>query len=291
MGKVLLAAAVLAYGVGWGQDQREPLVNAGAPMRVALDCAPSGLEALGLACPPASPCDAYLELSAVESAGARVFVMGNIHTDSVTMQSILLAASDSAKSWSEPYVRVRGAALDRVQFLDADTGWIGGQVVQPLPRDPFLLKTSDGGATWRRYPVFAESRAGAVDGFRFDSKTSGWLWIDRGFSGEAGGRYERYESATGGESWMLRAAVTRNPSEPGPQRTPTAWRLRPDSASGAYRLERAVDGKWLTAASFLISLGQCQTQPGVLAEPLPERAPGAPATLGGEQPAPRRTRK
>ena len=291
MGKLLLAAAVLAYGVAAGQDQRAPLVNNGAPMRVELDCDPSDLEALGLACPPASPCDAYLELSAVESAGARVFLMGNVHTDSVTMHSILLAASDSANIWSEPYARVRGAALDRVQFFDKETGWIGGQVVQPLPRDPFLLKTSDGGVNWRRYPVLSESRAGAVDGFRFDSRTSGWLWIDRGFSGEAGGRYERYESATGGESWMLREAVDRPPSEPGPQRTPAAWRLRPDGAARAYRLERAVDGQWLTAASFLIPLGQCKTQPGALAEPLPEEAPGAPATPGGRPPAPRRTKK
>ncbi len=291
MGKLLLTAAVLAYGVAGGQDQRVPLVNTGAPMRVEIDCTPSDLEALGLACPPASPCDAYLELSAVESAGARIFLLGNIHTDSVTIHSILLATSDSAKTWSEPYARVRGAALDRVQFFDDQTGWIGGQVVQPLPRDPFLLKTSDRGATWRRYPVFSESRAGAVDRFRFDSRTSGLLWIDRGFSGEAGGRYERYESATGGESWMLREAANRPPSEAGAQRTQMRWRLRPDGAARAYRIERAVDGQWLTAASFLISLGQCKSQPGALAEPPPERAPEAPATPGGNKPAPRRTKK
>ena len=215
MGKLLLAAVMACWGCWGAGATRDPLVNTGAPMRVELECDPSDLEALGLACPPASPCDAYLELSAVESAGARVFLMGNIHTDSVTIQSILLATSDSAKTWSEPYARVRGAALDRVQFFDSETGWIGGQVVQPLPRDPFLLKTSDGGATWRRYPVFSESRAGAVDRFRFDSRTSGLLWIDRGFSGETGGRYERYESATGGESWMLREAVNRPPAEHG----------------------------------------------------------------------------
>jgi hypothetical protein len=289
MGKLLLAAAVLAFGVAGGQEQRVPLVNTGAPLRVALDCDPGDLEALGLACPPASPCDAYLELSAVESAGARVFVLGNIHTDSVTIHSIVLVTSDSAKTWSEPYTRVRGAALDRVQFIDNETGWIGGQVVQPLPRDPFLLKTSDGGATWRRFAIFSESRAGAVERFRFDSRTSGWLWIDRGFSGETGGRYERYESATGGESWMLREAVNRAPSEPGAQR-PQTWRLRPDGAARAYRLERAADGQWLTAASFLISLGQCKTQPGALAEPPPERVPEAPAAPVGKKPDPRRTK-
>ncbi len=257
MGKLLLAAGVAAVGLALGQDQ---LVKTGAPMRVELECAPSDLEALGLACPPASPCEAYLELSAVESAGARVFLMGNIHTDSVTLHSILLATSDSGKTWSEPYARVRGAALDRVQFFDKETGWIGGQVVQPMPRDPFLLKTSDGGATWRRFPIFSESRPAAVDWFRFDSRTSGLLWIDRGFSGEPGGRYERYESATGGESWMLREAANRAPADPGAQRAETRWRLRPDGAARAYRLERAAEGQWVTEASFLISLGQCKTQ-------------------------------
>jgi hypothetical protein len=67
MGKLLLAAAVVVCGVALGQA---PLVNTGAAPRVELECAPSDLEALGLACTPASPCDAYLELSAVESAGS-----------------------------------------------------------------------------------------------------------------------------------------------------------------------------------------------------------------------------
>ena len=287
MGKLVLAAAVLACGVAGGQEQRAPLVNSGAPMRVELECSASDLEAVGLACSPGSPCEAYLELSAVESAGARVFLMGNIHTDSVTMQSILLATSDSAKTWSEPYARVRGAALDRVQFFDSETGWIGGHVVQPLPRDPFLLKTTNGGDTWRRYPIFSESRPAAVDWFRFDSTTSGLLWIDRGFSGEPGGRYERYESATGGESWMLREAVNRPPAEPAARRAQAVWRLRPDGAAKAYRLERSAEGKWLTAASFLISLGQCKTEPNALAEPPPEPAPEPPAAPGGKKPDPR----
>jgi hypothetical protein len=288
MGKLLLAAAVVACGVASGQA---PLVNTGAPLRVELECAPSDMEALGLACPPASPCDAYLELSAVESTAARVLLMGNIHTDSVTIQSILLTTADSAKTWSEPHARIRGAALDRVQFFDSETGWIGGQVVQPLPRDPFLLKTTDGGATWRRYPIFSDGRAGAVDWFRFDSKTAGSLWIDRGFSGEPGARYERYESASGGESWMLREAVNRAPSEPGAQRTQTQWRLRTDGAAKAYRLERAAQGQWLPAASFLISLGQCKSQPGALAEPPPEPVQQEPAAPRGSKPVPRGAKK
>ena len=69
------------------------------------------------------------------------------------------------------------------------------------------------------------------------------------------------------------------------------WRLRPDAAAQAYRLERAAEGQWLTAASFLISLGQCKTQPSVLAEPPPQQDPEAPATPGGKKPDPRRTKK
>jgi hypothetical protein len=69
------------------------------------------------------------------------------------------------------------------------------------------------------------------------------------------------------------------------------WRLRPDGAAKAYRLERAAEGQWLTAASFLISLGQCKTQPGVLAEPPSQQAPEAPDMPAGNRPAPRRTKK
>lgn len=229
------------------------------PQLVALHCAEEEMNAAGLSCSSDAPCQAYLELSVVEPVGARIFLAGNIHTASVTLHSILLASADAGKTWSEPYERIRGAALDRIQFFDDATGWIGGQAVQPLPRDPFFLLTTDGGATWRRRPVFAESRAGAVEWFRFDSRSSGALWIDRSQSGETGALYERYESMTGGESWMLREALDRPPPrDPRGGERDTGWRLSPDQATQSYRLERRGEGQWQTVAAFSIPIGECK---------------------------------
>ena len=59
-------------------------------------------------------------------------------------------------------------ALDRIQFLDSEKGWISGEELSPLPQNPFLLVTSDGGKTWKRRPIFneeAESRFGAIQQF------------------------------------------------------------------------------------------------------------------------------
>ena len=83
---------------------------------------------------------------------------------------------------------MRASGLELIQFIDFETGWIGGESLGSVPRDPFFLLTHDGGKTWYSRPVYGELREGAVDYFRFDSKTHGTLWIDRSQSGETGNR-------------------------------------------------------------------------------------------------------
>jgi hypothetical protein len=238
-------------------QQTAVLTNSGFPLRLSYQCSQEEMLASGLHCSEDEPCNMYLEVSAVEAVGARLFLVGNIHTESLTVQSVLLASADTGKTWSEPFERLRGASIDRVQFFDYATGWISGQMVQPLPRDPFFLLTTDGGATWRRRPVFSESRPGAVDRFHFDSATNGTLWIDRSHSGEAGAAWERYETTTGGESWTLRDAVARPPAAPPGSKRDDSWRIRPDSKTSAYRLERRTESGWQIVAAFLITFGQC----------------------------------
>jgi hypothetical protein len=284
----MLVAFQLAAGPQ-AAPEKPVLVNNGAPMSVEFQCTDEDMAAAGLACPPDAPCDVYLELSTVETVGARIFLAGNVHTSSVTLHSILLATSDAGKTWSEPYTRIRGAALDQIQFLDFAAGWIGGGIVQPLPRDPFLLKTTDGGATWRRYPVFADNRPGSVDRFNFRTAADGLLWIDRSLSGDPGARYERYESATGGESWNLREAVSRLPPADGRETSAPGWRLRPDAASKSYRLERQTGDQWQAVASFLIPIGHCAASPPVLREP-PQSEPPEPAD-GAQKKTPTQQRK
>ena len=263
-----LGAAMMA-----AQEQPAPpaLENKGQPMRLDFRCGDEDILHFGLVCDANDPCQVYLELSSVETVGNRVFLSGNFHTSSTTLASLLLVSEDAGKSWREPHQRVRGAVLDQMQFLDLEYGWVSGQTLSPLPRDPFLLATNDGGKSWRRRAVSNEPKVGAIGQFRFTSRTSGMLLVDRTQPGENGMRYELYETMTGGDSWMLRQASSRPIQDarafPAPRET--GWRLRADAASRSYRLERREGERWIPVASFLIAAGQCQVQEQQLTEPAP----------------------
>ena len=275
------AAAIALASVLWaGTDstaQPAParLENSGAPLRIPSPCSEEDIRALSLTCPPEHPCAVFLELAGFEHVGRRLFLTGNLHTESATLAAILLASEDEGASWYEPVERIRSAALDQIEFFDLETGWVAGYFLHALPRDPFLLITGDGGRTWRRRPLWAESKIGLIEDFHFDSRQHGWLWVDRASPGEAG-RYELYETMTGGESWMLRQISDRPISRKAERAPKSQWRLRPDAPSHSYLLERYA-GKWEVVASFLIPVGECRE---------PELAvPGPPEPPATERPA------
>jgi photosystem II stability/assembly factor-like uncharacterized protein len=213
-------------------------------------------------------------LSAAEAVGDKLFVAGNIHSAQATLYSVLLATQDGGKTWSEPFERLHASSLDRIQFSDFERGWVAGQVLQPLPNDPFFLVTADGGKSWRRRPVFTESRSGSVQQFWFDSRGNGALLI------ADGQRHELYESPNGGETWLVRE-VSERPIR-WKERTPQspAVRVRADAGTKAFRIERREGERWNTVASFLVSAGTCKpairelTPP---AEPEEEPAQAQPA--------------
>jgi len=177
-----------------------PLENTGAPMHVTFVCDDEAKAALG--CSEEEPCHVYLELSGLESSATRVFLSGNLHTTSTTLSSILLVTEDGGRTWREAWRRIPYTALDQIQFLDFEHGWIAGENVQTVARDPFLLVTEDGGQTWRSQPLFEEGQPGAIERFWFDSAKAGVLLMDRG----AGKRYELYRTQNGGATWELRQA-------------------------------------------------------------------------------------
>jgi hypothetical protein len=246
-------------------------VWAQTPARVPFQCTEDDLRTFGLTCPPDHPCPVYLELSGLEVVGEKLFVTGNLHAENATLSSILLASADGGKTWSEPHARIPSAGLEMIQFLDFATGWAAGESLGAVPRDPFLLLTTDGGKTWRQRPVADEGRAGAIDSFHFDSKTHGTMWIDRSQSGEPESRYEVYESETGGESWAIRQ-TSGQPLRKGPRPAgPDGWRLRADSATKSYRIERRAASGWTPAAAFAVHAGDCRE-----AEPKFEQPPAEP---------------
>lgn len=286
-------AVAVALATALGAQQvpvagQPKLENTGAPIRVPSPCTEDDIRALSLTCPYEHPCQVYLELASFERAGIRLFLAGNLHTESATIKSILLASDDEGRTWYEPFQRIPSAGLDQIQFFDLEAGWVAGYFVHALPRDPFLLITTDGGRSWRRRPLWAESKVGLIEDFYFDSRQHGLLWVDRASAGDAG-RYELYESMTGGESWMLRQISDRPiPRKARPARD-SGWRLRADAASRSYKLEKLA-GAWQTVATFLIPVGECrEAEPAPLAppevieakppaEPAPPEAPKIPPT-------------
>ena len=234
-----------------------PLVNSGQPIVVPFRCSDADISWAGMVCSARDPCPAYLELSAAESAGDRVFAAGNIHTTAVTLYSALLASDDAGRTWREAHERFRGAALDRIQLLGTENGWIGGQALSPLVQDPFLLISADAGKSWRRQPVFGESRVGSILQFHFSDKSEGWLLFDRG-RGAGSGRYERYESHDGGASWTLKEeSDSLPPLKDAP--APADWRVRADGPTRSYHIERRSGDRWNSLAAFAVNLGDCKT--------------------------------
>jgi hypothetical protein len=283
---MLLAAQVPPTPLSGPLTAPAALVNSGEPIRIPFQCTNDDMEWAGMSCTEDEPCPVYVELAAVEPVGNHIVLAGNIHSSSSTLYSLLLSSEDAGKTWTEPYDRMRGTVLDRIQFIDLETGWVAGQVLVPVAQDPFLLLTSDSGKTWRKRPVFGENRAGTIADFWFGTRTGGSLLIDRSQSGEEG-RYELYESMTGGESWMLREV---NDKPIGIRRPPagnTDWRIHPDAPSKSFQIERHQGEKWVTLASFLVSIATCKPiEPPAPATTPPNGSGAEPATASDpKQPA------
>lgn len=256
----LLVAALLAQG---------KLEFTGKPLLIPFSCSEQEILELGLSCTSDEPCAVYLELAQLETAGLRIFVTGNLHTETTTLQSILLSSDDGGKTWIEAHPRLRAAGLDHIQFIDYERGWVAGQVLQTLPRDPFFLLTTDGGKTWNRRPIFDDARLGTIEQFVFTSARDGEMLVDRTRSGEPEARYHLYESRTGGESWSLREVSSKPPALRKSRPVNTDWRLRADAASRSYRVEKREAGKWTLLASFQVRLNDCKPPEVKLAEPPP----------------------
>jgi hypothetical protein len=255
------------------------LTNTGEPMRVAYACTEDDLQWAGMSCDDEMPCPIYLELSSVVPDGSKIIAVGNLHSASATLASVLLLSEDSGATWKEPAARVRGSALDQVQFYNLQTGWAAGETQYPLPRDPYFLLTTDGGGTWRTVPIEEDGSPGAIQRFWFDSAKHGELILDAGKSSE-GGRYLSFESETGGDNWMLRGKADQSPRL---RRAPASaedsgLRIRQSKDGKAFQIEQRTGEQWKPVAAFLVETAVCKIQAGELKEPATEpAAPTAPA--------------
>lgn len=229
----------------------------GKPIALPFHCSLDDVQWAGMTCSEDEPCPLYLELASAEGVGERVFAAGNIHSDAVTLYSLLLSSADGGHSWQVGSDSVRGAGLDHIQLLDALTGWIDGQTLYPIPQDPFFLFTADGGKSWRLEPVFNDSHYGLIQQFAFESKTAGAVILDNG-PGDIG-RYARYETTDGGETWSIKQESPK--PLPFKRAIPNAaWRVRADAATRSYRIEHRTGAQWTAVAAFSVKLPPCKPE-------------------------------
>jgi hypothetical protein len=243
------------------------LENSGKPMLVPFSCSQEDIRWGGLSCSEEEPCPIFLELTAANQSGNRILAGGNIHSESVTLYSVLLASDDGGRSWSEAYERIRGSGLDHIQFFDSGIGWIVGQELFPIPQNPFLLVTGDGGKTWRLREIFnenSESRFGTIQQFALSGKQDGSLVIDRG-RGNSGDRYVLFESSDAGDTWAIKQEsgkplFLKNAVTPTPD-----WRIRTDAPSKSFHVEHREGTRWNSVGAFAVKLDSCKPAPGPLA--------------------------
>lgn len=236
------------------------LVNTGKPMVLPFQCTAEDVLSAGFSCSEEAPCPAYLELTAATASGNKYYLAGNIHSDAVTLYSVLLGSEDAGRTWSEIHQRIRASGLDHLQFLDAETGWAGGQQLFPLPQDPFVLLTADAGKTWRQQPVFGENsdyHFGSIQELYFTSKTNGSVIVDRSSGGDAG-PFAIYVSPDGGESWTIQEQSGKPLHLKGAPAPDADWRVRVDAATKAFLMERRQGERWTSRASFSVNLGLCK---------------------------------
>jgi len=234
------------------------LLAAEDPIRVDYACPAADVYRFGLTCSEDEPCDVFLELVSAEGVGSTILVVGNLHTVTTTLYGVLLVSGDGGKTWTEPNPRIEGATLDQVQFPDFQHGWASGVMEEPLARDPFFLTTADGGKTWRRRPLFTETRYGSIQQFWFESAKSGQLIFER--SKGSSSVFEIYETTNGGDTWTIREAAPKNPKlAKAPAKDSATWRVRTDAASKTNRIERRnSQGTWDAVANFALRAGVCK---------------------------------
>ena len=230
--------------------------SAQEPIRIGYECTEADADAFGLTCSMDDPCPVFLELAAVGTTAGRLIATGNLHTKTITLYGIVLASDDDGVTWTEPQARIRSAALEQIEFLNAQNGWITGVAVDPLARNPFVLVTSDAGRTWQQKPILEDTKYATVGQLHFDSPSHGELVLD--VPQPKGIRQELYETQTGGESWELKQVANTRIQLKSRSAEQNALRIRTDAPTGTYVVERGSGAAWKRVASFVVHIADCQ---------------------------------
>jgi photosystem II stability/assembly factor-like uncharacterized protein len=120
-------------------------------------------------------------------------------------RGVLLKTEDGGARWRAVRSPTEDALRD-VIFVNATTGWLlceRSLYQQHTPEQPrsYLMKTEDGGATWRRINVTGANADTALAGLVFADEQRGWVFGEEG---------ALYATADGGATWLRQRVPTRH---------------------------------------------------------------------------------
>ncbi len=117
----------------------------------------------------------------------------------VTPDGFVMKSTDGGATWRHQTVPDSTVFYTSVFFLNADTGWVGGQIPATL------LKTTDGGTTWASETSGIDPQE-SINGLFFLNHTTGWLV---GFDQPSSVGIGVIEKSTdGGKSWINQTSGT-----------------------------------------------------------------------------------
>ena len=198
-----------------------------------FQCTREDVGSAGFSCSEEAPCPVYLELSAATAAGNKYFVAGNIHSDAVTLYSVLLGSEDAGHSWREIHARIRAAGLDHLQFIDArPDGWPGSSFSRCPRTRSFCSPPMAGraGASPRSSARAPTTISAPCRQCTFHRRSTAALIVDRSSGGDPG-PFALYESPDGGASWTVKEQSPKPLRLKGAPAPDADWRVRVDGAS------------------------------------------------------------
>ena len=220
----------------------------------------------GPACPApkTSPVRFTSNSASVAPDGRKIFLAGNLHSTSATLASVLLQ-SDDARRHMERTSRAhpRERARSDCSFTICEHGWAAGETQYPLPRDPFFLMTTDGGASWRQHLVGEEGSAGVGPAllvrFRAARRTDRRCGQERP---QAAAIFPTNPKPAAKAGHCAARAISCRSSGARRRRLriPTGA-FAPAKDGKAYQIEQRAGEQVDAVASFLIEVANCQMQP------------------------------
>src|SRR5579862_6775856 len=93
-----LTVTLLTAAFGMAQEP-VAMKYSGTPLQLPYECNEDDIEWAGMLCTEQEPCPIFLELSAVGSAGQKVFAGGDLHSSTTSLYSVLLQSDDAGATW------------------------------------------------------------------------------------------------------------------------------------------------------------------------------------------------